>query len=88
VDSTIAAGCWRVELTDEGPGVAPEKLEHIFERFMQISPRSEPGGGAGLGLAICKSIVELHRGEIAARNRTDRCGLVIGFTLPVSGKGE
>jgi signal transduction histidine kinase len=85
LDSTIAAGCWRVELTDEGPGVVPEKLEHIFERFMQISPRSEPGGGAGLGLAICKSIVELHRGEIGARNRTDRSGLVIGFTLPVGG---
>ena len=74
---------WTVEFWDEGPGVPPEKLTEIFERFVQLSPRSEPGSGAGLGLAICKSIVELHRGRIGARLRTDRSGLIVAFSLPL-----
>jgi len=62
--------------------VPPERLGDIFERFVQITPRSEPGQGAGLGLAICKSIVELHKGRITAANRTDRSGLAVIFSLP------
>jgi two-component system heavy metal sensor histidine kinase CusS len=78
-------GEWTVEVWDEGRGVPPNRLSDIFERFVQITPRSEPGTGAGLGLAICKSMVELHRGRISARNRTDRSGLVIVFSMPVDG---
>ena len=83
--SISEGGCWRVEITDEGPGVPEGRLKHIFDRFVQIMPRSEPASGAGLGLAICKSIVELHRGTIYARLRTGRSGLVVTFALP-SGK--
>jgi signal transduction histidine kinase len=83
--SKHAGGNWTLEVWDEGRGVPPERLGEIFERFVQITPRSEPGAGAGLGLAICKSIVELHRGRIAACNRTDRSGLVVAFSIPVSG---
>lgn len=84
LSSTFTPQGWRVELVDEGPGVAEEKLAHIFERFAQLTPRSEPGTGAGLGLAICKSIVELHQGKISARNRTDRSGLIVEFCLPTN----
>jgi signal transduction histidine kinase len=81
--SKWSEGNWTVEVWDEGQGVPPDRLENIFERFVQITPRSEPGAGAGLGLAICKSIVELHKGRISARNRTDRSGLVVVFSLPL-----
>lgn len=76
-------GVWIVEVWDEGKGVPPDRLNDIFERFVQITPRSEPRSGAGLGLAICKSIVELHRGRISACNRTDRSGLVVAFSVPL-----
>jgi len=83
IHSRCADGQWTVEIRDEGPGVPAERLGDIFERFVQITPRSEPGQGAGLGLAICKSIVELHKGRIIAVNRTDCTGLVVTFSLPM-----
>jgi len=85
--SRCAGGKWTVEVWDEGQGVPPARLSEIFERFVQITPRSEAGAGAGLGLAICKSIVELHRGQISAHNRTDRAGLVVTFSLPLDHAG-
>lgn len=73
-------GRWSLRLTDEGPGVPADKLEAIFGRFVRL--HSTGGGGAGLGLAITRSIVELHRGRIHARNRADRSGLEILIELP------
>jgi len=77
-------GEWTVEVWDEGQGVPPNRLNDIFERFVQITPRSEPGSGAGLGLAICKSLVELHRGRISAHNRIGRSGLVVVYSMPLN----
>ena len=85
IDSTCEEGKWAVEVWDEGNGVPAGRLDEIFQRFVQITPRSEPGSGAGLGLAICKSIVELHKGRIDAHNRTDRSGLVVAFWIPFDG---
>ena len=84
--SRCADARWIVEVWDEGPGVPPDRLKDIFERFVQITPRAEPGTGAGLGLAICKSIVELHHGVIAAHNRTDRSGFTVAFWIPTQAK--
>jgi signal transduction histidine kinase len=81
--SRFAADEWIIEVLDEGQGVPRNRLNDIFERFVQIAPRSETGSGTGLGLAICKSIVELHNGHIAAQNRTDRTGLSVVFSIPV-----
>jgi two-component system heavy metal sensor histidine kinase CusS len=83
-DSTSARESWSVKVTDEGIGVPPDRLENIFERFVQIAPRGEPGSGSGLGLAICRSIVQLHKGIISAQNRTDRPGLAVAFSLPLN----
>jgi len=81
--SCYAQGKWTVEVWDEGTGVPDNRIEDIFERFVQITPGSEPSSGAGLGLAICKSIVELHKGCITAKNRTDRIGLTVVFSIPI-----
>ncbi|MFO1357754.1 DUF4118 domain-containing protein [Plasticicumulans sp.] len=72
----------RVELADRGPGLPAAALGQVFERFWRGAPDSHPGG-AGLGLAICRGIVELHGGRIEALNRTGG-GAVFRFTLPVA----
>ena len=67
---------------------APDRLNDIFDQFVQITSHSTSGSGAGLGLAICKSIVELHQGGISARNRPDRTGLVVTFSIPLGSSND
>lgn len=72
-----------VEIVDEGPGIPEENLESIFTRFYSERPSSEEfGGHSGLGLSICRQIVEAHGGRIRAENRTDRSGARFTVTLP------
>ncbi len=55
-----------IRVSDQGPGIPPELRSRVFERFWQFDRSGPTGsGGAGLGLAICKRIVELHDGEIS-----------------------
>jgi signal transduction histidine kinase len=57
------------EVADTGHGIAKEKLDRVFERFFRADEsRSAHTGGAGLGLAICKSIMEAHGGDIHVRS--------------------
>jgi two-component system sensor histidine kinase KdpD len=70
-----------VTISDAGPGVRPEEIPHLFERFFR--GRDAATGGVGLGLSICKGIVEAHGGEISAFiNR--RGGLAVKIVLPDS----
>ena len=72
-----------VTVADTGPGIAAENLPHLFERFYRAdASRSRATGGAGLGLAICKSIAEAHRGELTA---TSSEGNGTTFTLRLPG---
>jgi signal transduction histidine kinase len=67
VSSTINDGTVTITVADTGPGIATEHLPHVFDRFYRADrSRTEATGGAGLGLAICKAIVEAHGGKIAA----------------------
>jgi CheY-like chemotaxis protein/nitrogen-specific signal transduction histidine kinase len=75
--------CIRVE--DDGPGIPPEFLPHVFERFRQRdSSGTRRHGGLGLGLAIVRHIVELHRGTVSASNRDEGKGAVFSVTLPLA----
>jgi signal transduction histidine kinase len=76
--------CFTVE--DEGRGIAAEKLERIFERFQQgDASDSRALGGTGLGLALCRSIVEQHGGRIWAESAPGK-GSQFHFTLPAATK--
>lgn len=82
VESTVNTSEWSVTMHDEGAGLAAEYRERIFERFVRAEASGE---GAGLGLAICKSIIELHGGTIEATDGHDGMGLRVTFTIPVKG---
>jgi two-component system, OmpR family, sensor histidine kinase KdpD len=72
-----------VEVLDEGPGIPPDDLEHVFEKFYRVGGADRRRAGTGLGLSICRGFVEAMHGRIAAGNRTDRQGAVFTMTLPV-----
>jgi PAS domain S-box-containing protein len=76
-DHTVA-----VSVRDTGIGIPSEYLPHIFDKFVQVP--NAPTGGAGLGLAISKSIIEAHNGQISVRSELGR-GSTFTFTLPVAG---
>jgi signal transduction histidine kinase len=78
-------GTWVcLEVGDSGPGIAPEHLPFVFERFYRADPaRARTTGGAGLGLTIVKQLVEAHGGRVWVKN-TPGAGSVFGFTLPVA----
>jgi signal transduction histidine kinase len=66
-----------VEVRDSGPGLAPETLEHVLSRlFYTTKP-----GGLGLGLSICRSIIEVHNGRLWASPNVPR-GAIFGFVAP------
>jgi two-component system, OmpR family, sensor histidine kinase BaeS len=79
-------GEWvELEFSDSAPGVPPEELEKLFERLYRVdSSRNRATGGAGLGLAICKNIVEAHEGSISALP-SPTGGVLIRIELPLSG---
>ena len=73
-----------ISVEDEGPGVPEAKLEHIFDRFYSERPQGERfGQHSGLGLSISRQIVEALRGRIAAENRRDAAGSVLGARFVV-----
>jgi two-component system, OmpR family, sensor histidine kinase ChvG len=78
----------QIDVEDQGPGIPDDKLEAIFDRFYSERPSGEKyGTHSGLGLSISRQIVNAHNGTIAAENRRDGAGTVIGarfvIRLPV-----
>jgi len=78
----------QISVRDEGFGIAPDQVERIFDRFYQASsPARHRAGGAGLGLSICKGLVEAHGGRIWVES-TPGVGSVFHFSLPYQGDRE
>ena len=73
-----------ISVSDEGPGVAPERLPHLFRRHAR--DRQGATVGHGLGLAICKGLVEAHGGRIRAASAGPGRGATFTFTVPMAGE--
>ena len=78
----------QLTICDQGPGIAAEQLEAVFEPFYRVSDsRTASTGGTGLGLAIVAQIVRQHRGTVTAETRSEG-GLCIRLTLPLNSAFE
>lgn len=76
IQAMPAADGWvRMQVEDHGSGISPEDRPHIFDRGFSRD------GSSGLGLAICKDVVEAHGGRIDVSSNSER-GIIIGFTIP------
>jgi two-component system sensor histidine kinase ChvG len=86
---TVRITCRRVKanvaivIDDDGPGIQPDAMTKIFERFYTDRPDHGFGQNSGLGLSISKQIVEAHGGDIAVENRTGPDGRVLGARFTV-----
>jgi signal transduction histidine kinase len=76
---------YRVELSiqDNGIGMTQEQQKHLFEKFYRADTSNTTISGTGLGLALCKLIVELHRGRIWIESEPGH-GATVYFTLPIA----
>src|SRR5712671_2074327 len=87
--TSVSIHSWRdgnsigLMVLDEGDGIAPGDLEHIFDKFYRARKADHVRAGTGLGLAICRGFIEAMHGTIAAANRSDRTGAKFTITLPI-----
>jgi PAS domain S-box-containing protein len=75
-------GAVRVSVADRGSGIPEEKMQQVFERFFTTKKE-----GMGLGLSVCRTIIDAHRGKIWATNDAG-CGATFHFSLPIVGAGK
>uniref|UniRef100_UPI003D26F458 ATP-binding protein n=1 Tax=Pseudomonas aeruginosa TaxID=287 RepID=UPI003D26F458 len=80
----IRLGDRRLSVENQGPAIPPERLPRLFDRFYRADPARREGQGehAGLGLAICRSIVQAHGGEIRCESADGWTRFVIDFARP------
>jgi two-component system sensor histidine kinase KdpD len=89
VGTTIRIRSWRdthsvcLQILDEGVGIPPADIEHIFDKFYRVQKGDQVRAGTGLGLAISRGFVEAMNGTITAANRMDRTGAAFTIKLPV-----
>ncbi|MGN0008646.1 MAG: sensor histidine kinase, partial [Desulfovibrionaceae bacterium] len=81
VTPDAAAGMAVFRVADSGPGIPPELRQRVFERFFRVEKHRGGQISTGLGLAICKHIVERHGGAIAIE---DGPGCAVRFTVPLA----
>jgi two-component system sensor histidine kinase KdpD len=72
-----------LQILDEGDGIPPDDLKHIFDKFYRARKADHVRPGTGLGLAISRGFVEAMNGTIVAANRADRTGAMFTIKLPV-----
>ena len=74
-----------IDIDDDGSGIPPEEREAVFAKFYRSGHGDRKAAGTGLGLYICRSIVTVHGGTIAAVDPADGVGACVRITLPNSG---
>jgi light-regulated signal transduction histidine kinase (bacteriophytochrome) len=79
--TTDGAGAWRLSVRDNGIGLAPQHAERVFDIFERLHAVEEYEG-TGIGLAMCRKIVEFHGGTIAIEPNAGEPGATVRFTLP------
>lgn len=82
IDLTTDNGHVFIKVIDEGIGIPEDELEHIFAKFVQSSKTNSGAGGTGLGLALCREFVVLHKGSISAHSN-QLIGTTIAVELPL-----
>jgi len=73
----------RIEVIDSGTGIEPDMLESIFDRFVQSYNPVPKNAGTGIGLHLCRLLINLHHGIITAENRTDSKGAILRIEIPL-----
>ena len=72
--------CWYMEMTDNGIGINADYQEQIFELFQRLHNNTDEYQGTGIGLSLCKKVVEQHQGEIGVRSEEGK-GSTFYFTI-------
>ena len=85
VQAVTEGGDVVIDVIDTGAGISPEFLPNVFERFRQDTSSSAKNGGLGLGLAIVRSLVEMHHGTVAVESEGEGRGAKFTVTLPIAG---
>ncbi|MFT8888049.1 MAG: HAMP domain-containing sensor histidine kinase [Ethanoligenens sp.] len=84
IEANVDGDHLKISITDNGAGISQEDLPHVFDQFYRAEKsRSRSFGGAGLGLSICKKVIENHGGKIWAESTPD-VGTTLCFTLPIT----
>jgi two-component system sensor histidine kinase KdpD len=82
-------GSWVVlDIRDEGEGIPPGEVEHVFDKFYRVQKGDHVRPGTGLGLAISRGFIEAMHGRIFAANRNDRSGAVLTIRLPIPAQAK
>jgi two-component system sensor histidine kinase KdpD len=87
IRGVVKEGKLALTIEDEGPGIPPEELPHIFDKFYRAKAADRRVAGTGLGLAVARGFVEAFGGTLEAANRTDRSGAVFSITVPMVPEG-
>ncbi len=86
IETDKIGGTIRFRISDDGIGVPDDALENLFDRLYRVdSSRNSKIEGSGIGLSICKEIIEAHKGRIWADNDNDKGRFSILFSIPVAG---
>jgi PAS domain S-box-containing protein len=87
VESAVSANCWRVSVRDNGIGIDPRQIDRLFHFFSRLQSRAR-FEGTGMGLALCRRIVEHHGGRIWAESAGEGQGSTFIFELPIRQSGN
>jgi two-component system sensor histidine kinase KdpD len=87
VTACVHGGCCTLRVVDRGAGIAPDERERVFERFYRARDSAGHASGTGLGLTICRGLVEALDGSIAITAGADGIGTCVEIVLPLAAVG-